>query len=124
MIRPNDAGQIDDLVEQLGALLLPIDALLSHRDFTPHIGASKEIVALFRNLWFLCVLFGFTDVEGKEGSPTDWQLGALTRIASKTPHIVLEEIQDYVTSDLEYNAVIRQEFAHTVSITFHVERHT
>lgn len=106
-------GQIDDMVDQLRSLLLPIDALLSQKGFDPSIDASLETVALFRNLWFLCVLFRFTQEERGDPS-TDWQVAALTRIAIKTPHIVLEEVTDFVTSNLEYNTIIRQEFVQHV----------
>lgn len=101
------------MVDQLGSLLLPIDALLSQRDFDPSVDAPSETVALFRNLWFLCVLFRFTQEERGDPS-TDWQVAALTRIAIKTPPIVLEEIPDFVTSNLEYNTIIRQEFVQHV----------
>ena len=105
--------QIDDMVDQLGSLLLPIDALLSQKDFNPSVNAPPETVALFRNLWFLCVLFHFT--ESDRGDPsTEWQIAALTRIAIKTPPIVLEDVPDFVTSNLEYNTIIRQEYAQHV----------
>lgn len=71
-------------------------------------------------MWFLCILFNFTSIEEEqEGSgPTamEWQKPALSRIAAKTPAMVLEESHDTVASDLEYNSVIRQEYAHTASI--------
>lgn len=108
---------MDDLIEQLGALILPIDALLAHSNFNPHRNASSDLVALFRNLWFLVVLFHFT-TAGEKGSATgDWQLAALSRIAAKTPALVVEEIPDFLTSNLEYNTIIRQEYASAVSIS-------
>lgn len=103
------------MVDQLGSLLLPIDALLSQRDFEPALDCPNERVTLFRNMWFLCVLFGFTSPEERGSPSAEWQIAALTRIAIKTPHLVLEEIPDFVTSTLEYNTVIRQEYAQTVS---------
>ncbi|KAE9409758.1 hypothetical protein BT96DRAFT_962286 [Gymnopus androsaceus JB14] len=103
----------DDMIEQLASLLLPIDALLSHQDFTPHINESPTVVALFRNMWFLCVLFNFT-ADDKEATAMEWQKPALARIATKTPAMVLEESHDSVASDVEYNSVIRQDYAHTV----------
>src|SRR5437868_4949344 len=103
------------MIEQLASLLLPIDALLSHEDFTPHINAQSTIVSLFRNMWFLCILFLFTSEEYNEDSAMQRQKPALARIAAKTPAMVLEESQDTAASDVEYNAVIRQEYAHTVS---------
>ena len=102
------------MVEQLGALLLPIDALLSQDGFEPHTKASPETITLFRNLWFICVLFHLTNPRDRGQSSADWQVAALTRIAVKTPPIVQEEIPDYATNMLEYNSIIRQEYAQTV----------
>lgn len=102
------------MIEQLASLLLPIDALLSHPDFNPQSNASPEMVTLFRNMWFLCVLFHFTTGEEKDDTAMGWQKPALARIAAKSPSIVLEEALDSISNDLEYNAVIRQEYAHSV----------
>lgn len=44
----------------------------------------------------------------------EWQKPALARIAAKTPSMILEEAHDSIASDLEYNSVVRQEYAHTV----------
>ncbi|KAH7879656.1 uncharacterized protein C8R40DRAFT_1158339 [Lentinula edodes] len=106
-------SKIDDMIEQLASLLLPIDALLSHEDFTPPIDESPTLVSLFRNMWFLCILFHFT-TDDKEATAMDWQKPALARIATKTPAMVMEESHDSVASDVEYNSVIRQDYAHTV----------
>lgn len=103
------------MVDQLGSLLLPIDALLTQADFDPSKNATLETVTLFRNLWFLSVLFRFTNPEERAEPSSEWQMAALTRIAMKTPPIVLEEVPDFVTSKLEYNTVVRQEYAQTVS---------
>ena len=103
------------MIEQLAALLLPIDALLFQTNFYPHVNPSTEITDLFRNMWFLCVLFHFTDREGRENTVMEWQVAALARIASKTPKIVLEDIHDAV-SELEYNTVIRHDYVHSASI--------
>ncbi|KAJ4475685.1 hypothetical protein J3R30DRAFT_3735539 [Lentinula aciculospora] len=105
--------KIDDMIEQLASLLLPIDALLSHADFTPQVNESPTLISLFRNMWFLCILFHFT-IDDKEATAMDWQKPALARIATKTPAMVMEESHDSVASDVEYNSVIRQDYAHTV----------
>ncbi|KII89099.1 hypothetical protein PLICRDRAFT_698221 [Plicaturopsis crispa FD-325 SS-3] len=110
----NHRMKTDDMVEQLASLLLPIDALLRHNDFNPQRNASPETVALFRNMWFLCALFHFTSGEEGEATAMGWQRPALARIASKTPSLVIEESHDSIANDLEYNSVIRQEYAHTV----------
>ncbi|PPQ71810.1 hypothetical protein CVT24_006200, partial [Panaeolus cyanescens] len=104
----------DDMIEQLASLLLPIDALLSHEDFNPHLDASAEIVALYRSIWSLCILFNFTTVDTNEAMAMDWLKPALGRIAIKTPSMITESSQDAVDSDLEYNSVIRMEYANTV----------
>lgn len=104
------------MVTQLASLLLPIDALLNHSDFPPPSNASPNVVTLFRNMWFLCVLFQFTiPSDQRQRSAMDWQQPALARIAMKTPPLILEEAQDTIVSDLEYNTVIRQEYIETVS---------
>jgi phosphatidylinositol 4-kinase A len=107
--------QTEDMIEQLASLLLPIDALLAHLDFNPQTGTSSHIVSLFRNMWFLCVLFHFPSTEDRNETAMEWQKPALARIALKTPRMVLEEAHDNVASEVEYNSVIRQEYAHTVS---------
>jgi phosphatidylinositol 4-kinase len=107
--------QTDDMIEQLASLLLPIDALLAHEDYNPHFSAAEGLVSLFRNMWFLCVLFHFSTAEDKDESAMDWRKPALARIARKTPPMVLEEAHDSVASEVEYNTVIRQEFTQTVS---------
>ncbi|KAF8350539.1 hypothetical protein F5887DRAFT_939764 [Amanita rubescens] len=106
--------KIDDMVEQLGSLLLPIDALLAHHDFHPHINPPLELINLFRSMWFLCVLFGFTNMENKHEHAMEWLKPALGRIASKTPSMVIEESHELVASDVEFNSVIRQEYVSSV----------
>ena len=102
------------MIEQLASLLLPIDALLAHKNYNPHLETSPVVVALFRNMWFLCILFHFTSDEDKDVNAMGWKRPAMARIAAKTPAMVVEESQDAVASDVEYNSVIRQEYAHTV----------
>ncbi|KAJ6618823.1 hypothetical protein B0H10DRAFT_2217316 [Mycena sp. CBHHK59/15] len=120
----NHHVKTDDMIEQLASLLLPIDALLAHEDFNPQADAEASIISLFRNMWFLCILFGFTSIEDDE-SAMEWQKPALSRIAAKTPSIVLEE-SHVVASEVEYNPVIRQDYAHTIiskhksSLTTHI----
>ncbi|KAK0497081.1 hypothetical protein EDD18DRAFT_1165281 [Armillaria luteobubalina] len=111
----------DDMIEQLASLLLPIDALLSHNDFNPHINASPAVVALFRNMWFLCILFHFTTDDAVDSNAMAWQKPAMARIAIKTPATVVEESQDAVASDVEYNSVILK---HKTSLTRHIPLRT
>ncbi|KAF8623467.1 hypothetical protein AX15_006251 [Amanita polypyramis BW_CC] len=111
--------KIDDMVEQLGSLLLPIDALLRHADFHPQNDASLELINLFRSMWFLCVLFNFTNGDNKQDHSMEWLKPALGRIACKTPYMVIEESHELVASDVEFNSVVRQEYA---SLILHEHR--
>jgi phosphatidylinositol 4-kinase len=108
------------MIEQLASLLLPIDALLNHDSFDTMTVANMphELVAAFRNMWFLSILFQFTVADG-EGSAMQWQRPALLHIALKTPPIVSEEARESLSGDIEYNAVIRQEYAQHVSSNFY-----
>ena len=101
------------MIEQLASLLLPIEALLSHEDFNPQSKASSELVGLFRSMWFLCSLFHFAMFEEKDQIAMNWVRQVLGKIASKTPTIVVEEAMDLV-AELEYNTILRREYAHTV----------
>ncbi|KIJ56890.1 hypothetical protein M422DRAFT_238481 [Sphaerobolus stellatus SS14] len=101
-------------IEQLSTLLLPLAALLGHEDFTPDIQSTPELVNLFRNMWFLCALFGFTHASSSVASRPTLK-DALTQIAINTPPLVREEENEYLTSALEYNSVIRHDYAHNVS---------
>ncbi|KAG0701518.1 hypothetical protein DFH29DRAFT_926376 [Suillus ampliporus] len=113
----------EEMVEQLASLLLPIEALLTHADYSPHLTASQELTAHFRTMWFLCVLFNFT--TGEEKGAMTWLMPALAKIATKTPTLVLENAHD-AASDIEYSTVIRHEYAHSViskhrsSLTRHI----
>ncbi|THH29581.1 hypothetical protein EUX98_g4604 [Antrodiella citrinella] len=106
-------SKMEDMTEQLASLLLPIDALLAHSDVYMK-EMSPASISLFRNMWFLCILFRFTDGDGKDQTAMAWQRPALARIAVKTPIIVLEEARDTIVGDLDYNPVLRQEYVETV----------
>ena len=105
------------MVEQLESLLLPIDALLAHSDFHPQNDAPLELINLFRSMWFLCVLFNFTNMDNKQDHAMEWLKPALGRIVCKTPYMVIEESHELVASDVEFNSVIRQEYASSVSLS-------
>ena len=77
------------MIEQLASLLLPIDALLNHDYFNPRRNSPPGIVSVFRNTWFLCVLFGFTNADTNEATAMDWLKPALSRIATQTPSMVV-----------------------------------
>ncbi|CAO3637256.1 unnamed protein product [Cunninghamella echinulata] len=91
------------LISKLGTLRPALQALLSHKDFEPHVQTSAELVSLFRNMWFLCVVFGFVT----ESMWTREWYESLQIIAKKTPVLVIESATNYLESDLEYNSVLR-----------------
>lgn len=106
--------EMKNLMEELCSLLLPIDALLDHKDFDPDHNPSSLLTTRFRNMWFICVLFNFTPSPQRASCMTDWHIGALSRIAEKTPPIVLEESYDFITTDLEFNPVLREDYLEKV----------
>ena len=109
-----NSAQIADMKASLAALLIPISTLLSHTSFSPHVNSGPELVAHFRNMWFLCVAFGFSGQDGKKRL-SEHEFDALQSIAEKTPAIILESATDYVASDLEFNSILRKDFASSVS---------
>ena len=48
----------------------------------------------------------------------DWLKPALSRIATQTPSVVVEDLHDTAVSDVEYDSVTRLEYANTVGSTF------
>lgn len=107
------SSRVSDMTSQLAALLLPIDAVLANHNCAVQENPSIELVANFRNMWFLCTLLGLTSANSPYMNET--AKAALIRIAAKTPVLVLEQEKDYVSSALEYNSVFRRDFAKTVS---------
>ncbi|KAF8320103.1 atypical/PIKK/PI4K protein kinase [Clavulina sp. PMI_390] len=102
-----------DQLKHLSSLLLPIDSVLSH--LTPKDPQySMETVNLFQDFWLLVGLFRAAD----PGAPfmNEWMASSLMRIAAKTPVFVTEDAQDYLSSNLEYNRVLRKDYIeHTLS---------
>ncbi|OBZ83610.1 Phosphatidylinositol 4-kinase stt4 [Choanephora cucurbitarum] len=90
------------LPQKLGGLLPVISKLLKQEDFNPHLDSNEETVALFRNMWFHCVLFGFvTDSVWLR----EWHT-SLLQISRKTP-VLVSATTNYLESDLEHNSVLR-----------------
>lgn len=104
-------------MEELVSLLLPLDALLSHEDFNPQIMPKTILTTKYRNMWFICVMFGLTHPGSRPSCMTEWHVQALLRIAEKTPPIVLEDAHDFITSELEFNPILRQDYLHGVRTT-------
>ncbi|KAG0092538.1 phosphatidylinositol-4- kinase, partial [Podila epicladia] len=88
----------------LGVILPILAQLLSHKDFQPHLKASKEDVKLFRDAWSHCILFEFV----KDATWYKEWSDALSIIASKTPAFVSGDhgSSAYLEGDLEYNSVL------------------
>ncbi|GES90544.1 phosphatidylinositol 4-kinase [Rhizophagus clarus] len=102
-VEKNGRFQVTSLAGEIGILLPVLKTLLSHDDFKAHMNASEELVSLFRNLWFHCVLYGFVS---EETWMREWR-DSLVIIAQKTPPLV-REATNYLESDLEFNSVLRR----------------
>lgn len=102
-----------DTLAELAALLLPIDAVMVNAGCDPCLNPTPDMVGAFRDMWFLCVVYGFTRPNNTYMNEVG--RAALRRIALKTPALILERDKDYVNSGLEYNPVFRRDYAHTVS---------
>lgn len=107
-------ARVADMKSWLGALLVPIATLLQHEQYHPDHNAAPELVAHFRNLWFLCVVFGLTGRAGSQRLQPH-EANALATIAEKTPPLIVESANDFVNSELEYNSTLRKDFASSVS---------
>ncbi|KAE8220280.1 hypothetical protein CF319_g6168 [Tilletia indica] len=127
-----------ELNADLGNMVPAIAALLAHDDINPQTDASTETITLFRNMWFLAVLFGhatpqhsvlppgrpLVPLEGgekveqtlpstlpKPEARAEVLANAFRIIARKTPTLVPEKALNYLESDLEYNSVLRRDFS-------------
>lgn len=113
-LRQDSEARVADMKAWLAALFVPISEVLRHETYHPDRGASPELVGLFRNFWFLSVVFGISGQAGKQRM-SEHGAQALEIIAEKTPALVVESANDYVASDLEYNSILRKDFASSVS---------
>lgn len=112
-LRIDNDKRASDLKASLAALLIPISELVSHHDYHPERNATPDVVAMFRNLWLLCVAFGLSG-RGGRSQLSEHEGIALANIAEKTPCLVLERASDFVGSELEYNTVLRKDFASSI----------
>lgn len=117
-LKSDSEARVRDMKAWLAALLIPISTLLAHPVYRPDHSPSPELVAHFRNLWFLCVSFGLSGEAGRKRL-SEHEANALMIIAEKTPAIVLESANDYVASDLEYNSILRKDYAAAVCVSLH-----
>ncbi|SPO37665.1 related to phosphatidylinositol-4-kinase [Pseudozyma flocculosa] len=125
----SSAEELAELNTDLAAMLPSIAALLEHADINPQVEPTTEMVTLFRNLWFLSVLFGFASPQNirsvgldRAAAPRAAPASAaeaqgeivgrsLSAISLKTPTLVPETAHNYLESDLEYNSVLKREFS-------------
>ncbi|WRT70200.1 uncharacterized protein IL334_007194 [Kwoniella shivajii] len=112
-LRQEGETRVGDMKAWLGALLIPIATILSHSSYHPDKSASPELVAHFRNLWFLCVVFGLSGPAGQKRL-SEHETNALRTIAEKTPALILEGSNDFVASDLAYNSILRKDYAASI----------
>ena len=110
-VAEHERVQETSLAAELGILLPILSTLLSRRDFIAHLNPSEDLVSLFRNVWFHCVLYGFV-------SETTWMrewCDSLVIIAQKTPPLVQESATNYLEYDLEYNSVLVRGYSEQVN---------
>ena len=118
--------ELAELNTDLSNLLPTIAALLVHDDINPQLTPTVEMVSLFRNMWFLSVLFGYATPpaqrraarlasaqRGSAQKQEDLIGDALASISLKTPTLVPETAHNYLENDLEYNSVLRRDFSST-----------
>ncbi len=121
--------ELAELNTDLSNLLPTIAALLQHDDLNPQLKPTTEMVSLFRNMWFLSVLFGYAtppaerraarNAASAAGGWTPAQVqeqivgDSLASISLKTPTLVPETAHNYLESDLEYNSILRRDFSST-----------
>lgn len=103
------------LVNHLGVLIPAIGNLLqSKSSYNPHQTTSAKMSELFRNFWYICVLFGFLsspsssrNTSGNSATPPDWMIASLRQIATKSPTLTHLTPIDYVTTQLDYNPILK-----------------
>ncbi|KAG9304177.1 hypothetical protein G9A89_019739 [Geosiphon pyriformis] len=102
-ISQNGRVKVTSLAGELGILLPVLKALLAHQDFKAHLNPSTDLVDLFCNVWFHCVLCGFVS---ETSYYREWH-DSLSVIAQKTPPLVLENATNYLANDLQHNSALR-----------------
>ncbi|PLW12578.1 hypothetical protein PCASD_16853 [Puccinia coronata f. sp. avenae] len=103
------------LINHLG-VLVPMIANLLHPDssYNPRKTSSLKLSELFRNFWYVCVLFGFLSSPnpswqstGNAPIPPDWLIESLRQIASKSPTLTHLTSMNYLTTELDYNPILK-----------------
>ncbi|KAG0144911.1 hypothetical protein CROQUDRAFT_46568 [Cronartium quercuum f. sp. fusiforme G11] len=107
--------KFSQLVNHLGVLILAIGNLLQTTStYDPRQTTSSKISELFRNFWYICVLFGFlsSPPASRATSETpsvfpDWLSSSLRKIATKSPTLTHRTPIDYLTTQLDYNPILK-----------------
>jgi phosphatidylinositol 4-kinase len=100
----SSAGNLGVLIPVLSVLLkrIPLEAKFQSRLFK-----------LFRDFWFFCVVFGFTD-ESSNTWPLHWYR-SVALIATKSPVLLSKE---HLKSELHHNSAFKNEQISPVLIFF------
>lgn len=99
----------DSLLEQIPI----IDTFLTSAKFDPRGDVSQPLVAFFRGTWYLCLLSGFLSAPARVA---EWQRAALIRIAARTPCLLRGASNDFVETELEFNAILKSNSHALVSL--------
>lgn len=122
--------ELAELQLEMARLLPTIAELLTHSDLNPQLNPTLDMVALFRNMWFLAVLFNLANPQAARGAavlavrspesitlsvssvihPASDMFRILALVALKTPTLVPETARNYIESELEYNSVLKRDF--------------
>lgn len=91
-------GSLGTLIPVLSVLLkrIPVEAITSK--------FQSRLFKLFRDFWFFCTLFGFTD-EASAYWPTEWY-SDVALIATKSPVLLSNE---HLKSELHHNSAFKNE---------------
>ncbi|KAI7952678.1 hypothetical protein MJO29_008309 [Puccinia striiformis f. sp. tritici] len=103
------------LINHLG-VLVPVIANVLQVDssFNPRKTSSSKLSELFRNFWYVCVLFGFLSssshsrpTSGSASVPPDWLIESLRQIATRSPTLTHLTSINYLTTELDYNPILK-----------------
>ncbi|MBW0462794.1 hypothetical protein O181_002509 [Austropuccinia psidii MF-1] len=100
------------LVNYLGALIQAIGILLQpDSSYDPRQTSSQQLSELFRNFWYVCVVFGFLSPNSRaivsSSITPDWLIDSLRQIATKSPTLTHLTSIDYLTAQLDYNPILK-----------------
>lgn len=123
--------ELSEMRLDLARLLPTIAELLCHEDLNPQLDPTLDLVSLFRNMWFLAVLFDLASPHvaqraARDAAHSDATLFltvqsvfapiaslhiALALVALKTPTLVPETANNYLETELEFNSVLKCDFS-------------